>query len=205
MKNLFYMMNINFYVKSMGSFIILSVMVIWKAYQMLPIAHWLIRVQGIGEDMPSNMLSFINFESLEFYWTYFFALQTTTPKILSMRLMSLDHEPKNKIMCYELEPWVLTPFLCKYGLFWALEEIPLKSMKVLTWCRSPMKWSHVVWKICPQHGETSKKSITPTHLHTRTVDTDMLFLSLKNYPNVFTKQFDMLFFKNEAFPKVFKK
>ena len=137
--------------------------------------------------------------------TYFFALQTTTPKILSMRLMSLDHEPKNEIMCYELEPWVLTPFLCKYGLFWALEEIPLKSMKVLTWCRSPMKWSHVVWKICPQHGETSKKSITPTHLHTRTVDTDMLFLSLKNYPNVFTKQFDMLFFKNGAFPKVFKK
>ena len=67
MKNLYYMMNINFYVKSMGSFIILSVMVIWEFYQMLPIAHWLIRVQGIGEDMPSNMLSFINFESLEFY------------------------------------------------------------------------------------------------------------------------------------------
>ena len=74
MKNLYYMMNINFYVKSMGSFIILSVMVIWEAYQILPIAHWLIRVQGIGEDMPSNMLSFINFESLKFYWTYFFAL-----------------------------------------------------------------------------------------------------------------------------------
>ena len=34
---------------------------------MLPIAHWPIRVQGIGEDMPSNMLSFINFEPLKFY------------------------------------------------------------------------------------------------------------------------------------------
>ena len=171
---------------------------------MLPIAHWPVRVQRIAEDMPSNMLSFINFEPLELYWTYFLALQATTPKISSMRLMSLGHEPKMRWCAMSLNQglWCL---LCKYGLFWALEEIPLKSMKVLTWCRSPMKWSHVVWKICHQHGETSKKSITPTHLHTRTVDTDMLFLSLKNYPNVFTKQFDMLFFKNEAFPKVFKK
>ena len=37
-------------------------------------------------------------------------------------------------------------FLCKYGLFWALEEILPKSMIVLTWCGSPMKWSHVIWK-----------------------------------------------------------
>ena len=41
-------------------------------------------------------------------------------------------------------------FLCKCGLFWVLEEILPKSIIVLTWCRSPMKWSHVVWKICPQ-------------------------------------------------------
>ena len=32
----------------------------------------------------------------------------------------------------------------------ALKEIFLKSMIMLTWCGSPMKWSHVVWKICPQ-------------------------------------------------------
>ena len=56
--------------------------------QMLPIAHRPVRVQGIGEDTPSNMLSFINFEPLELYWTYFLALQTTTPKIPPMRLMS---------------------------------------------------------------------------------------------------------------------
>ena len=87
-------MNINFYVKSMGEFYHFKCYVIWDAYQMLPIAHWYVRVQGIGEDMPSNMLSFINFEPLEFYWTYFLALQTTTPKIPPMRLMSLDHEPK---------------------------------------------------------------------------------------------------------------
>ena len=61
---------------------------------MLLITHWPVRVQSIGEDMPNNLLSFINFEPLELYWTYFLALQTMTPKIPSMRLMSLDHEPK---------------------------------------------------------------------------------------------------------------
>ena len=75
--------------------------------QMLPFAHWLVRIQGIGEDMPSNMLSFINFEPLEFYWTYFLTLQTTTPKTLPMRLMSLDHE--QKIRCCAMSsnygPW----------------------------------------------------------------------------------------------------
>ena len=46
-------------------------------------------------------------------------------------------------------------FLSKYGLFLALEEFFPKSMIVLAWCGSPMKWSHVVWKICPQH-QTNK-------------------------------------------------
>ena len=75
--------------------------------QMLPFAHWPVRVQGIGEDMPSNILSFINFESLELYWTYFLVLQTTTPKIPPMRLMSLDHEPKMRccVMSSNYGPW----------------------------------------------------------------------------------------------------
>ena len=61
----------------------------------------------MGEDMPSNMLSFINFESLEFYWTYFLALQTTTPKIPRIRLMSLDHKPKMRCcgMSSNYGPW----------------------------------------------------------------------------------------------------
>ena len=67
MKYLYYMMNINFYVKSMESFIILSVMWYERLIQMLPIAHRPVKVQGIGEDMPSNMFYFINFEPLEFY------------------------------------------------------------------------------------------------------------------------------------------
>ena len=144
------MMDINFYVKSMESFTILSVVWYERLTQMLSIAHRPVRSQGIGKDTPSNMFFFINFEPLKFYWTYFLAFQTTTPKIPLMRLMSLDHKPKNEIMCYELEPWALTSFLCKYGLFWALEEIFPKFMIVLTWCGSLMKWSHVVWKFFPQ-------------------------------------------------------
>ena len=78
-----------------------------KLSQILPFAHWLVRVQGIGEDMPSNMLSFINFEPLELYWTYFLTFQTTTPKIHPMRLMSLDHKPKMRCcaMSSNYGPW----------------------------------------------------------------------------------------------------
>ena len=115
MKYLYYMMNINFYVKSMRSFIILSVIWYERLTQMLPITHWPVKVQGIGEDMPRNMLSFINFEPLKLYWTYFLALQTTTPKIPPMRLMSLNHKPKNEMMCYELELWALTPLCVNMG------------------------------------------------------------------------------------------
>ena len=73
---------------------------------MLPITHWPVRVQGIGEDMP-NMLSFINFEPLKFYWTFFLALQTMTPKIPPIRFMSLDHEPKMRccVMSSNYGPW----------------------------------------------------------------------------------------------------
>ena len=153
MKYLYYMMNINFYIKSMESFIILSVMWYERLTQMLPIAYWPVRVQGIGEDTPSNMLSFINFEPLELYWTYFLVLQITTPKIPPMRLMSLDHEPKK----WDNVLWAWTigfdAFLYKYGLFWVLEEIFSKSIIVLTWYGSSMKWSHVVWKICPQQSQ----------------------------------------------------
>ena len=143
------MMDINLYVKNMGSFIILSVMWYERLTQMLSIAHWPVKVQGIREDMPSNMPSFINFEPLELYWTYFLAPQTTTLKIPPMRLMSLDNEPKMRWCAMSLIHglWCL---LCKYGLFWALREVFPKSMIMLMWYGLPMEWSHVVWKICPQ-------------------------------------------------------
>ena len=110
-------MDINFYVKSKGSFTILSIMWYERLTQMLPIAHQPVRVQGIGEDTPSNMFSFINFEPLELYWTYFLALQTMTLKIPLMRLMSLDHEPKNEMMCHEFESWALMHFCVNMGSF----------------------------------------------------------------------------------------
>ena len=71
---------------------------------MLCIAHWPVRVQGIGKDMPSKMFSFINFELLELYWTYFLALQIMNSKILPMRL-ELGSWVENEMLCHELEPW----------------------------------------------------------------------------------------------------
>ena len=121
------MININFYIKSMESFIILSIMWYERFTQILPITHWPVRVQGIEEDTPSNMLSFINFEPLELYWTYFLVIQTTTPKIPPIRLMSLDHEPKMRWCTMSLNTG-FDAFLCKYRLFWALKEVFPKSM-----------------------------------------------------------------------------
>ena len=56
-------------------------------------------------------VSFINFKSLEFYWTYLLVLQTTTSKISPKRLISLDRKPKMR--------WHTLGFvviLYKYGL-----------------------------------------------------------------------------------------
>ena len=131
---------------------------IWETYQMIHIAHWPIRVQGIGKDMSSNMFSFINFELLELYWTYFLAIQITTPKISSMRLMSLDHEPRMRCCAISLNyglwwdnivmsfgPSTSASF-CEYGLFWVLKEIFPKF--IICWCGANCQWNkfHVVWK-----------------------------------------------------------
>ena len=97
-------MNIDFLCKEYEEFYHFKCYVIWEAYQMLPIAHWPVRIQGIGEDMPNNMLSFINFEPLELYWTYFLA----PPNHDSQNSLDETHElgswAKNEMMCYELEP-----------------------------------------------------------------------------------------------------
>ena len=136
-------------------------MLMWyeRLTQMLPIAHQPVRVQGIGEDTPNNMFSFINFEPLELYWTYFLTLQTTTPKIPPMRLMSQKWDvvawARTMGLDEIISPWVLDHGLrhhfCEYGIFWALKQILPKFMVMVTWCGSSMKWGHVVWKICPQH------------------------------------------------------
>ena len=106
---------------------------------MLPVAHWPVRVQGIEEDTTSNMLSFINFEPLELYWTYLLTLQTTTPKIPLMGLMSLDHEPKMRCcamnsnygpwwdyIVMSFGPWALASFLW----IWTLLGFKIDSPKI---------------------------------------------------------------------------
>ena len=138
------MMNINFYVKCMESFIILSVM--W--YERLTKCYLLhtdsLEFRELGKTFQATCfpLSTLN------YWS--FTEHTYWPSKQRLpKFHRWDSWAKNEMMCYELEPWALTPFLCKYGLFWVLEEIFPKSMIVLTWCGLPMKWIRVVWKFCP--------------------------------------------------------
>ena len=140
--NLYYMMNIIFYVKSMESFIILSIM--WH--------ERLTKCYLLHIDPSEFRELWKTCQSLELYWTYFLALQTTNPKIPPMRLMSLDHEPKMRCCAMSLNyglwwdniamsfrPWALVSF-CESELFWALKEVFPKSIyNLLKWCELPMK------------------------------------------------------------------
>ena len=138
------MMNINFYVKCMTSFIILSIM--W--YERLTKCYLYTDPSEFRElrktcQATCFLLSILN------HWS--FTEHTSWPS-----------KPRlSKFPRWDLWAWIISQkmrwyamslnhgfwrFLCKYGLFWALEEILPKSMIVLTWCGMSMKWRHVVWK-----------------------------------------------------------
>ena len=153
------MMEINFYVKSMRSFIILSVM--WherltKCYLLYTDPSEL-RELGKTRQATCFPLSTLN------HWS--FTKHTSWP--------SKPRLPK--FPWWDTWAWIMSQkwdnvlwawtmgfdaFLCKYGFFWALEEIFPKSIIVSTWCGSPMKWRHMVWKIYPQ--QTSNKTFPIT-------------------------------------------
>ena len=102
---------------------------------MLPITHWHVKVQEIGEDITSNMFLLSTLNCWSFIEHISWSSKLQLPKFPSMRFMSLD----NEMMCHELEPWVLmgiamgfdVVILCKYGL---LLEKPLSiSMRQIIW------------------------------------------------------------------------
>ena len=144
-------MNINFYVKSMESFIILSV--IW--YERLTKCYLL----------HTDLSEFRELgKTCQVTCFFFFYQLWTTRALLNIFLGPPNRDFQNSPNeTHELGSWAkkwedvlwawtmgFDAFLCKYGLFWALEEIFQKFMIVLTWCGPPMKWSPVVWKNCPQ-------------------------------------------------------
>ena len=81
------------------------------------IAHWPVRIQGIEEDMPSNMFSFYQI------WTTKGLLNILIgpPNHNSQNSPDETHElgswAKNEMMCYELEPWALMHFCVNMGSF----------------------------------------------------------------------------------------
>ena len=129
-------MNINFYIKSMKSFIILSLM--WykrltlskkkkKRYKRLTKCYLLhtdpLEFRELEKTCQATWfpLSTLN------HWRF----TEHTSWSSKPWLLKFPRWAKNEMMCYELEPWTLTPFLCKYGLFWTLKEIFSKSMITL--------------------------------------------------------------------------
>ena len=133
------MMDINFYVKSMESFIILSAYVIWDAYPNVTFCT-LTRQNSGNWGRHAKQHAF-----LYQLWT--------TRALLNILLSPPNHNSQNSPdETHELGLWAqkwddvlwawtmgFDTFLCKYGLFWVLEEILPKSMIVLTWCGSLMK------------------------------------------------------------------
>ena len=142
------MMNINFYVKSMRSFITLSAYVIWEAYP--NVTFCILTHQSSG-----------NWGRHAKQHAFLYQLWTTGA-LLNILLGPPNHDfqnsldetheigswAKNEMLCHELKLWALMR-LYRHE-FWVLKYILAKFMIILIWCGSPMKWSHVVWKICPQ-------------------------------------------------------
>ena len=114
------MMDINFYIKSIESFIILSVM--W--YERLTKCYLLHTGSSKFRELGKTCQTFINFEPLEFYWTYFLALQTTIPKFSPIRLISLDHEPKRRWCAMSLNHGLWCLFCVKWALLGFRRDFP---------------------------------------------------------------------------------
>ena len=111
--------------------------VIWEAYQMLPTTYWPIRVQGIGEDMPSKTcfpLSTLNY--LNFIEHTFWPSKPRLPKfswwdswawIMSQKMkwcaMSLNHGLWWDNIAMGFGPWALASL-------WALLNFKVDFPKI---------------------------------------------------------------------------
>ena len=147
-------MDINFYVKSMESFIILSVM--WyERYIKCYLLHTNpLKFRELGKTCQATCQAICFPLSTLDHWSFTehtsWSSKSQLPKFPQWDLWAWILSQKwNDVL------WVWTmgfdAFLCKYRLFWALKEIFSKSMIMLMWYGLLMKWSHMIWKICPQH------------------------------------------------------
>ena len=147
-------MNINFSVKSMESFIILSVM--W--YERFIKCYLLYTDPSEFRELGNTCLATCFPLSILNHWN--FTEHTSWPS--KPRLPKFSRRDSwawiiSRKWDDVLWAWTMgfDAFWCKYELFWALKEIFPKSMIMLMWYGLPMKWSHMVWKICPPLGDYS--------------------------------------------------
>ena len=138
-----------FYVKSIGSFIILSVM--W--YERLTKCYLLHTDLSEFRELEKTCQATCFPLSILNHWSFTehisWSSKPRLPKFSQWDSWAWIMSQKWDDVLWD---WTMgfNAFLCKYGLFWVLKEVFPKSMIILTCCGSPMKWSHEVWKICHQ-------------------------------------------------------
>ena len=93
---------------------------------MLPATYGLVRVQGIGEDTPTNMSLLSTLNRWSFTEHNSWPSKPQLPKISPKQLMSLNHKPK---MRWHASGFVV--ILCKYGLL--LKKPLAMSVKEVIW------------------------------------------------------------------------
>ena len=143
------MININFYVKSIGSFIILSVM--W--YERLIKCYLLHTDQSKFRELGKTCQATCFHLSILNHWSFTehtsWPSKPQLPKFPQWDSWVWIMSKKMRLCAMRLNHGLWHFFVCKYGFFWALREVFPKSMIMLMWYGSPKEWSYVVWKICP--------------------------------------------------------
>ena len=162
-------MNINFYVKSMRSFILLSVMWHERLTKCYLLHTDLSEFKKLGKTWQAICFLLSTLNCWGFIEHTSWPSKSRLPKFPRWdSWVWITGQKWNDV------PWAWTmgfdAFLCKYRLFWALKKVFPKSMIKLTWCGLPMKWSYVVWKICPQHIASSKALLAARASTSITVD-----------------------------------
>ena len=144
------MIEINFYAKSMKSFIIFSVM--W--YERLTKCYLLhtdpLEFKELGKTCQVTCFPLPTLNHWSFIEHTSWPSKPRLPKFPQWDSWIWIMSKKWDDMLWA---WTVgfDTFLCNYGLFWVLKEFFPKSMIMLIWNGLSMKWSHVVWKFCPQH------------------------------------------------------
>ena len=107
-----------------------------NAYHMLPITHGLIKVQGVGEDMPSNMFLLSTLNCCSFTEHTFWPSKSWLPKFLQK-----DSWAWNISWRWDDIPWVLLSFCVNMAFVGEVWETAPSALFFRSWAKpTRMGW-----------------------------------------------------------------